>query len=81
MDDIDDKYNRAGHSVVYLKLMYVAYVISTAAVLLNILIAMLNSTYSSVQEIERSAWKVRNIAHMHTHTHTYAQAYTLRWYF
>ena len=59
MDDIDGKYSRAGHSTVYLKVLYVAYVISTAAVLLNILIAMLNSTYSSVQEVERSAWKVR----------------------
>ena len=39
VDDIDDKYSRAGYSVVYLKLLYVAYVISTASVLLNILIA------------------------------------------
>ena len=59
MEDIDGKYDRAGHSIMYLKVLYVAYVISTAAVLLNILIAMLNSTYSSVQEVERSAWKVK----------------------
>ena len=59
MEDIDGKYDRAGHSIVYLKVLYVAYVISTAAVLLNILIAMLNSTYSSVQEVELSAWKVK----------------------
>ena len=52
VDGIEDKFKARGYSPDYLKILHIFYAAITIVVLLNLLIAMMNDSYSEVKARE-----------------------------
>ena len=59
--EFDEGYKTAGSSSTYVKVTYLAYVILSTIILLNLLIAMMSDTYNGIKSREGTTWRVGSV--------------------
>lgn len=57
-DNYEDGMSAVGRSTAYSKVLYMFYIVSSTIILLNLLIAMMNDSYSSILAHERVIWRI-----------------------
>ncbi|XP_005103404.2 uncharacterized protein LOC101847512 [Aplysia californica] len=60
-DGVEDAMSESGQGVFYLEFLYSIYMVIGHIVLLNLLIAMLNDSYSAVREVHQVTWRVEAV--------------------
>ncbi|XP_069119475.1 uncharacterized protein [Argopecten irradians] len=60
-DHLDEALLNTGRTSTFLKIMYVVYIIFSTIVLLNLLIAMMNDSYSNILNNQQVLWRVDSI--------------------
>lgn len=60
-DTLEDDYAAVGRTTVFLKVLYILYVILGNIVLLNLVIAMMNDSYTYIQETQVANWRVGSV--------------------
>ncbi|CAL1537838.1 unnamed protein product [Lymnaea stagnalis] len=60
-DVVDDGFIAVSRSALFMKILYVIYMILATIVLLNLLIAMMNDSYQEILRKQRQAWRIESV--------------------
>ena len=60
-EDFDQQYSIYGGDLLFIKVVYLLYILFATVILMNLLIAMMTDTYTSIQSNEVSTWKVGSL--------------------
>ncbi|XP_059173601.1 uncharacterized protein LOC131954096 [Physella acuta] len=60
-DDVENGFTSVNRSSLFLKILYVIYMILATIVLLNLLIAMMNDSYQEILRKQRQAWRIESV--------------------
>ena len=58
----ENNMSAVGRTVVYLKVFYLLYIILSTIILLNLLIAMMNASYSKIQQEQQVTWRIDSVS-------------------
>ena len=58
----ENNMSAVGRTVVYLKVFYLLYIIFSTIILLNLLIAMMNDSYSKIQQDQEVTWRIDSVS-------------------
>ena len=58
----ENNMSAVGRTVVYLKVFYLLYIILSTIILLNLLIAMMNDSYSKIQREQQVTWRIDSVS-------------------
>ena len=61
-DTFASNMNTAGRTVTYLKVFYLLYIILSTIILLNLLIAMMNDSYSNILKEQQVTWRIDSVS-------------------
>ena len=60
-DNFEQGYDNVGRSSVYVKIVYIFYICMATIILINLLIAMMNDSYTNVNSAQGQIWRVGSI--------------------
>ncbi|KAK3582984.1 hypothetical protein CHS0354_027109 [Potamilus streckersoni] len=60
--DVDTEFSKVGRSATYSKIFYIIYLVLGTIVLLNLLIAMMNDSYSRVLQEHQVDWRIESVS-------------------
>ena len=61
-DSLETNMATAGRTILYLKIVYLIYIILGTVILLNLLIAMMNDSYSNILEEQQVTWRTEAVS-------------------
>ena len=61
-DSLETNMDAVGRSILYLKIFYLIYIILSTVILLNLLIAMMNDSYSSILQEQKVTWRIESVS-------------------
>lgn len=60
-EDTDANYRKHGSNSIYLRVVYLAYIVLSTIIMLNLLIAMMSDSYNQVRSREGTTWRVASV--------------------